>query len=96
MARDKAERRHRRTARHLEAIAMVANADFSGESLSEAMGLEKPMPSNGVAWIGDNLIVKNDRGTFDIWAKGAGWWSFGLHSEESARRHAELYQPKGA
>lgn len=71
----------------------MANTDVdAAPSLSEAMGLEKPMPSNGVAWIGRNLIVRNDRGSFSIWGEGIGWWGFGL-SEEAARRHAELYQP---
>ena len=38
--RDRYERRHRRTAKHPECIAIVANAYCDGPALSEAMGLE--------------------------------------------------------
>ncbi len=39
--RDRYERKHRRTCKHPDAIAMVANADFSRvPPLAEAMGLE--------------------------------------------------------
>jgi hypothetical protein len=43
MARDRYERRHRRTARNVNCVEVMANADFDAvPSLSEAMGLEEP------------------------------------------------------
>jgi ribosomal protein L37E len=43
MAADRYERRHRRTARNVNCIEVMANADFAAvPSLSEAMGLEEP------------------------------------------------------
>jgi hypothetical protein len=43
MAADRYERRHRRTARNVNCIEVMANADFATvPSLSEAMGLEEP------------------------------------------------------
>jgi hypothetical protein len=43
MAADRYERRHRRTARNVNCIEVMANADFDAvPSLPEAMGLEEP------------------------------------------------------
>jgi hypothetical protein len=43
MAKDRYERRHRRTAKNRHCIEVMANANFDAvPSLSEAMGLEEP------------------------------------------------------
>lgn len=46
MAKDRYERRHRRTARNANCVEVMANADFDAvPSLSEAMALEEPTPT---------------------------------------------------
>jgi hypothetical protein len=43
MSKDRYERRHRRTAKNINCVAVMANANLGDEtSLSEAMGLEAP------------------------------------------------------
>jgi hypothetical protein len=52
MAADRYERRHRRTARNINCVEVMANANFDAvPSLSEAMGLEEPTTTAAAAGV---------------------------------------------
>lgn len=55
---------------------------------------ERPMPTNGIAWIRGNLVCRNNRDSYDIWGEGTGWWAFGL-DRARALRLAEVYPAPG-
>src|SRR4051812_43501042 len=74
MAADRYERRHRRTARNINCVQVMANADFDAvPSLSEAMGLEEPattapatVAKARMTWKDDGCLIRSGRGRFAI------------------------------
>lgn len=75
--KDKAERKHRRTRRHPECVATMANADFDAvPPLSVAMGLETPEApvSKPMYAPGPWLVARNGKHghTYRIWRNDHG------------------------
>lgn len=90
MAKDRYERRHRKTVKNPEAMAVMANANPDAvPPLSDALS----RPLNFVAEVNGHHIYRHEDGVrCDLWTPGVGWWGFGL-SEAIARRQCEIVTP---
>jgi hypothetical protein len=78
MTTDRHERKHRRTWKHPEAVAMMASADFGA-----VPPLADVLAKNFVAEVNGHHVYRNERGRCDLWTRGVGWWGFNLSDEEA-------------